>query len=66
MTKQTVNEWNDGMQIEALDRIHIAMCMISDHISEQHAVNKAGAQREVDKALGNLMDAYQKVGMLNE
>jgi hypothetical protein len=38
----TVNVWNDGMQIEALDRIHIAMCMISDHISEHHAVIKAG------------------------
>lgn len=66
MNDENMVEWNDGMQLEALDRLHITMCMISDHISEHHAVLKAGAQREVEKALGNLKDAYQKVGMLDE
>jgi hypothetical protein len=66
MKEQGIGEWNDGMQLEALDRLHVAMCMISDHISDHHAVIKAGAQVEVEKALDKLMDAYQKVGMLDE
>ena len=53
---------NIGYYHEALDRLHVTMCTINDHILEHPGVVEAGVDEDVDKALGHLMKAYQKVG----
>ena len=57
-------EWNDGYTTEGCDRLHVIMCNLSDYLVEHPAIVKAGAEIEVQDALDNLMEAYQKVGRL--
>lgn len=52
-----------GYQHEALDRTHVAMCMVDDHIFthpfvEQHPEIKA----QVEQVLDALGKAYQMIG----
>ena len=57
------NEINSGHYLELMDRIHIAACMIDDHIlNHPLAENEQDIQTKLDTALFNLLEAYQLVG----
>ncbi len=55
-------EWNKGYYFEAMDRCHTIMVMISELINGHPGIKRADAQKNIDKALGEIMEAYQKVG----
>jgi len=52
----------DGYLHECLDRLSVAMNHIDSFILSHPGMAETGADKEVDKALGHLMKAYQKVG----
>jgi len=60
------DDWNDGYILEGLDRLHIVMCNLSDHLVEHPAIVKAGVSDVVSQALELLGDAYQTVGGLDD
>lgn len=53
---------NDGHLVEGLDRLHIVMCLIDDHVVDHPAIKKAGVAHNIESALDLIMDAYQAVG----
>jgi len=54
---------NKGHYLELMDRIHIAACMIDDHIlNHPLAENETDIQAKLDSALELLLEAYQLVG----
>lgn len=55
-------EWNDGYYFEAMDRCHTMMVMISEILDGHPAIQKVGVQKNIDKAVENIMHAYQKLG----
>ena len=61
-----MNEWNDGYYFEALDRCHTIKVMISEILDRHPAIEKVGAQKNINKALGEIMKAYQKIGQQEE
>ena len=62
-TKQKKNSINSGHYLELMDRIHIACCMIDDHILNHPLTeNEKDVQDKIDSALEMLLDAYQMVG----
>ena len=61
--KQKRNLINKGHYLELMDRIHIAACMIDDHIlNHPLSENEPDIQNKLDEALSLLLDAYQLVG----
>lgn len=64
MQKQEIN---DGHYLELMDRLHIVMSTISEHILE-HPLTETDKRLEelVGNALTNLMDAYQYVGNMEQ
>ena len=57
------NEINDGHYLELMDRLHIVMSTIDDHILS-HPLSNANKdiQQTIDEALSLLFNAYQMVG----
>jgi hypothetical protein len=54
---------NDGHYLELMDRLHVIMCTINDHCLEHPlAQSDEDIRFHIDYALGQLSDAYQKVG----
>jgi hypothetical protein len=54
---------NKGHYLELMDRIHIAACMIDDHIlNHPLSENEPEIQNRLDGALSLLLEAYQIVG----
>ena len=54
---------NKGHYLELMDRIHIAACMIDDHIlNHPLSENEPEIQNRLDEALSLLLEAYQIVG----
>jgi hypothetical protein len=54
---------NDGHYLELMDRIHIVMMNIQDHLLEHPLVeNYKDIQTKIEKAQNNLWKAYQLVG----
>jgi len=54
---------NDGHYLELMDRIHIVMMNIQDHLLEHPlAENYKDIQTKIEKAQNNLWKAYQLVG----
>ena len=61
--KQKKNSINDGHYLELMDRIHIVMMNIQDHLIDHPlAENEKGVQKKIEKAQHNLWKAYQLVG----
>ena len=54
---------NKGHYLELMDRIHVAACMIDEHIlNHPLAENEPDVQNKLDMALFLLLEAYQLVG----
>lgn len=52
---------------EALDRTHVAICMVDDHILTHPFVAQRPEIRDlIEQALGSLATAYQKIGAYSE
>ena len=48
---------------EALDRTHVAICMIDDHIvTHQFVESQPEIKALIEEAISNLAKAYQKIG----
>jgi hypothetical protein len=58
---------NDGHYLELLDRLHVIMCNIEEHCIK-HPVSKKNKdiRFQLEYALGQLWDAYQQVGTLED
>lgn len=56
-------EINDGHYLELMDRLHVVMCTIDDHILSHPLTKKEkDIKFQVQYAMGQLWDAYQMVG----
>ena len=65
--KQKKNIINKGHYLELMDRIHIVMMNIQDHIvSHPLTENHSDIQRKIEKASIKLWEAYQLVGQKEE
>ena len=61
--KQKKNSINKGHYLELMDRLHIVMMNIQEHIIEHPlALNEKDIQKKVEKAFKHLWNAYQLVG----
>ena len=57
------NQINDGHYLELMDRLHIVMMNIQDHIvSHPLAENEKDIQIKIEEASHKLWEAYQMVG----
>ena len=54
---------NDGHYFELMDRMHIVMCTLNDHILHHPLTeNEIEITKKVEEAVSSLWDAYQLVG----
>jgi hypothetical protein len=54
---------NDGHYLELMDRMHIVMCTLNDHILHHPLTeNEIEITKKVEEAVSSLWDAYQLVG----
>ena len=61
--KQKKNLINSGHYLELMDRIHIVMMNIQDHLLDHPlAENEKDIQKKIEKAQHKLWEAYQLVG----
>ena len=61
--KQKKNIINKGHYLELMDRLHIVMMNIQDHIIDHPlSENEKDIQKKVEKAFKHLWNAYQLVG----
>lgn len=61
--KPKKNTINKGHYLELMDRIHIVMCNLNDHILNHPLTeNETDIQNKIEEAFSNLWDAYQLVG----
>lgn len=61
--KPKKNLINKGHYLELMDRIHVVMCNINDHILNHPLTeNETDITNKVEEAFSNLWDAYQLVG----
>lgn len=57
------NKINKGHYLELMDRIHIVMMNIQDHLLDHPlAENEKDIQKKIEKAQHKLWEAYQLVG----
>ena len=63
LKKQKNNIINKGHYLELMDRIHIVMMNVQDHIIDHPlAENERDVRKKIEKALHKLWEAYQLVG----
>ncbi len=63
LKKPKKNIINKGHYLELMDRIHIVMCNLNDHILNHPLTeNETDIQIKVEEAFSNLWEAYQLVG----
>ena len=61
--KQKKNSINKGHYLELMDRIHIVMMNIQDHLIDHPlAENERDVRKKIEKAQHKLWEAYQLVG----
>ena len=54
---------NDGHYLELMDRMHIVICTLQDHILHHPLTeNEIEITKKVEEAVSSLWDAYQLVG----
>lgn len=57
---------NPGHYPELLDRIHLSICNIDDHILHHPATDKhKKIRKKIEAALDNLAEAYQITGQIS-
>ncbi|MEY4332396.1 MAG: hypothetical protein RLZZ196_1134 [Bacteroidota bacterium] len=57
------NKINDGHYLELMDRLHIVMCNIDEHILNHPLTeNEPDVKTKINKAIKHLWNAYQMVG----
>jgi hypothetical protein len=57
------NKINKGHYLELMDRLHIVMSNLNDHIlNHPLSENEPDIQNKLEEALSNLWDAYQLIG----
>jgi hypothetical protein len=67
LKKQKKNLINSGHYLELMDRIHIVMMNIQDHLIDHPlAENEKDIQKIIEKAQHKLWEAYQLVGNKEE
>lgn len=67
LKKPKKNLINKGHYLELMDRIHVVMCNINDHILNHPLTeNEIDITNKVETAFSNLWDAYQLVGQKEE
>ena len=65
--KPKKNLINKGHYLELMDRIHVVMCNINDHILNHPLTeNEINITNKLETAFSNLWDAYQLVGQKEE
>ena len=65
--KQKKNSINPGHYLELMDRIHIVMMNIQDHLIDHPlAENERDVRKKIEKAQHKLWEAYQLVGNKEE
>ncbi len=65
--KPKKNIINKGHYLELMDRIHVVMCNLNDHILNHPLTeNETDIQSKIEEAFSNLWDAYQLVGNKEE
>ncbi len=65
--KPKKNIINKGHYLELMDRIHVVMCNLNDHILNHPLTeNETDIQNKIEEAFSNLWDAYQLVGNKEE
>lgn len=65
--KPKKNLINKGHYLELMDRIHVVMCNINDHILNHPLTeNEIDITNKVETAFSNLWEAYQLVGQKEE
>jgi hypothetical protein len=63
LKKQKKNLINKGHYLELMDRLHVAMSMIDEHIlTHPLTQNNPDIEKSVSKAIHKLWNAYQLVG----
>ncbi len=63
LKKQKKNLINKGHYLELMDRIHIVMINIQDHLIDHPlSENEKDIQKKIEKAQHKLWEAYQLVG----
>ena len=63
LKKQKKNLINKGHYLELMDRIHIIMINIQDHLIDHPlSENEKDIQKKIEKAQHKLWEAYQLVG----
>ena len=61
--KQKKNSINKGHYLELMDRLHIVMMNIQEHIIEHPlTLNERDVRKKIEKAQCKLWEAYQLVG----
>ena len=61
--KQKKNSINKGHYLELMDRLHIVMMNIQDHLIDHPlAENERDVRKKIEKAQHKLWEAYQLVG----
>jgi hypothetical protein len=61
--KPKKNIINKGHYLELMDRIHVVMCNLNDHILNHPLTeNETDIQNKIEEAFSNLWEAYQLVG----
>ena len=61
--KQKKNSINKGHYLEFMDRLHIVMMNIQDHLIDHPlAENERDVRKKIEKAQCKLWEAYQLVG----
>lgn len=54
---------NEGHYIELMDRIHVQMCVLEDHVNQHPLTSRHKKIKNlIEKSLELLWDAYQEVG----
>ena len=67
LKKQKKNSINPGHYLELMDRIHVVMMNIQDHLIDHPlAENEKDIQKIIEKAQHKLWEAYQLVGNKEE
>ena len=61
--KQKKNTINKGHYLELMDRLHVTMSMIDEHIlTHPLTENNPDIKKKINKAIHKLWDAYQLIG----
>ena len=65
MEDEEPQEYNEGHQIEGLDRCHTLLVLMEELLQDHPAVLLAGGADKLDKAAESIADLYQMIGAID-